>query len=129
MLIPFLLVLFTFGIALGIFGCGSVLRLGPSAEWFTWTMPAIVSPFVGVFYPVATLPPWMRLIGYMLPPSYVFEGMRAMLAGGAMPAGTLAMGAGLAVLDLLLACWFFARVHRHAVRSGLLARYSAESIG
>ncbi len=129
MLIPFLLVLFTFGIALGIFGCATVLRLGPSAEWFTWTIPAIVSPFVGVFYPVSTLPLWMRAIAHALPPSYVFEGMRAILAGHAMPAGSLVIGIALAVLDLLFACWFFARVHRHAVRSGLLARYSAESVG
>lgn len=129
MLIPFLLVLFTFGIALGIFGCGMVLRLGPSAEWFTWTMPAIVSPFVGVFYPLETLPVWMRMIGRALPPSYVFEGMRAILTGGTLPAGTLVTGIGLSVLILLAACFFFASVHRHAIRSGLIARYSAESVG
>src|ERR1700761_5577632 len=32
MLIPFLLILFLFGISLGIFGCAIVLRLGPAAE-------------------------------------------------------------------------------------------------
>jgi ABC-2 type transport system permease protein len=35
---------------------------------------------------------------------------------------------GLAVLYILLACWFFTRVYRHAVRTGLIARYSAESV-
>src|SRR6202034_4485543 len=34
LLIPYLLVLFLFGIALGVIGCGIVLRLGPAAEWF-----------------------------------------------------------------------------------------------
>jgi ABC-2 type transport system permease protein len=29
---------------------------------------------------------------------------------------------------LLAACWLFARVYRHAVRTGLLVRYSAESV-
>src|SRR3954465_11547709 len=33
MLVPFLMVLFLFGIALGIVGCSFVLRFGPSAEW------------------------------------------------------------------------------------------------
>lgn len=127
MLIPYLLVLFIFGIALGIFGCSLVLRLGPSAEWFTWTMPAIVSPFVGVFYPVATLPAWMQIIGRALPPSHVFESMRAILTGTAPPPGSLILSIALALLDLLIACWFFARVHRHAIRTGLLARYSAET--
>jgi hypothetical protein len=27
-----------------------------------------------------------------------------------------------------LACWFFKRVYRNAVRTGILARYSAESL-
>ena len=59
-LVPFLLVLFLFGIALGIIGCAMVLRLGPSAEWFIWPIPALLSPFAGVFYPIATLPLWMQ---------------------------------------------------------------------
>ena len=50
---PFLLVLFLFGIALGIFASAMVLRLGPSAEWFVWPVPALLSPFAGVFYPLS----------------------------------------------------------------------------
>ncbi len=128
MLIPFLLVLFTFGIALGILASGLVLRLGPASEWLVWPMPALLSPFVGVFYPLATLPHWMQDIGHLLPPSYVFEGMRAVLAGHAAAAQNLAIGASLAVLDIMLAGYFFTRVFRYAVRTGLLARYSAESV-
>jgi len=127
-LIPFLLVLFLFGVALGIFGSGVVLRLGPAAEWFIWPVPALVSPLVGVFYPLSTLPDWMQPLARLLPPAYVFEGMRAVLAGGAPPGELLALGVLLALADVLLACWFFARVFRHAVRTGLLARYSAESV-
>jgi hypothetical protein len=37
-------------------------------------------------------------------------------------------GACLAVLYILLACWFFTRVYRHAVQTGLIARYSAETL-
>lgn len=128
MLVPFLLVLFLFGIALGIAGAAMVLRLGPSAEWFVWPIPAVVSPFAGVFYPLATLPEWMQLIARALPPSYVFEGMRTIVAGGVMPMSHLFWGVGLAVLYILLACAFFTHVYRHAVRTGLIARYSAESV-
>ena len=125
---PFLLVLFLFGVALGILGSGVVLRLGPAAEWFIWPIPALVSPFVGVFYPLSTLPSWMQHLARLLPPSYVFEGMRSILAGGAAPAGMLVLGAALSAAYVVLACWFFARVYRHAVHTGLLARYSAESV-
>jgi ABC-2 type transport system permease protein len=128
MLAPFLLVLFLTGIALGIFGAGIVLRLGPAAEWLIWPIPALVSPFVGVFYPLATLPGWMQTIAYALAPSYVFEGMRAIVMRQTFPASHLLWAAGLAALYILLATAFFVRVYRHAVRTGLLARYSAESV-
>ena len=127
-LVPFLLVLFLFGIALGIVGCGIVLRLGPSAEWFVWPIPALLSPFAGVFYPVATLPEWMQLVARLLPPAYVFEGMRAIVMGGTVSRFSLVVGGVLAVIDVLIASVFFTRVYRQAVRTGLIARYSAESV-
>ena len=127
-LVPFLLVLFLFGIALGIVGCAIVLRLGPSAEWFVWPIPALLSPFAGVFYPVATLPGWMQLFARLLPPTYVFEGMRAIVMGGTVSWSSLAIAGVLAVIDVLVAAVFFTRVYRHAVRTGLIARYSAESV-
>jgi len=126
--IPFLLVLFLFGIALGVLGSAVVLRFGPAAEWFIWPIPALISPFAGVFYPLATLPTWMRAVARLLPPSYVFEGMRAVVEGRAAPAGDLLWGGCLAAAYVVLAGWTFARVHRHAVRTGLVARYSAESL-
>jgi ABC-2 type transport system permease protein len=126
--IPFLLVLFLFGIALGVVGAALVLRLGPAAEWFVWPIPALVTPFAGVYYPVTTLPVWMQYVSRVLPPSYVFEGLRAIVAGTAWSPWTLLWGAGLAVIYVVLACWVFAAVHRYAVRTGLIARYAAESV-
>jgi ABC-2 type transport system permease protein len=124
----FLLVLFVFGIAMGIVGSALVLRLGPAAEWFVWPIPAVVSPFAGVFYPVSTLPVWMQYVSRVLPPAYVFDGLRAIATGRAWSMMSLVWGGGLAVIDLLLACWIFAAVYRYAVRTGLIARYSAESV-
>ena len=128
MLVPFLLVLFLFGIALGIVGCTIVLRLGPASEWFIWPIPALVSPFAGVFYPVATLPGWMQAFSRLLPPTYVFESLRAVARGGSPSYSDLALGGALAVVDLLLACMLFRSVHRRALRSGLIARYAAETV-
>ena len=129
LLIPFVLVLFLFGVALGVVASALVLRLGPASEWLVWPMPALLSPFVGVYYPLATLPEWMRDVGYLLPPSYVFEGMRALVNGQPFSGTALLIGAALAILQVMLAGYFFARVFRYTVRTGLLARYSAESIG
>ncbi|MFB3829956.1 MAG: ABC transporter permease [Bryobacteraceae bacterium] len=128
MLVPFLMVLFLFGIALGIVGIALVLRLGPAAEWFIWPIPAMLSPFAAVFYPLATLPRWMQSIAWALPPSYVFENVRAIVTGQPGSWTALLWATALALADVLLAAWLFARVYRQAVRTGLLARYSAESV-
>lgn len=128
MLVPFLLVLFLFGIALGIVCTGMVLRFGPASEWFIWPIPALISPFVGVFYPLSTLPQWMQYFSYVLPPSYVFEGMRTIIWGGAVSGTMMVWGGCLAMLYILVACWIFTRIYRHAVRTGLIARFSAESL-
>jgi len=128
MLVPFILVLFLFGMALGIAAVALVLRLGPAAEWFVWPIPALLSPFAAVYYPVATLPVWMRWISHLLPPSYVFEGMRAVVAGQGFDTGMLGVSVAMAIAYVLLAYWLFARVFHHAVQTGLLARYSAESV-
>lgn len=128
MAIPFILVLFLFGIALGIFGSALVFRFGPASEWFIWPIPALISPFAGVLYPVSTLPQWMQAVSRVLPPSYVFESLRAIVSGGVISGAGLLWGACLAVGYILLAYWFFVRVYRHALRTGLIARYSAESL-
>jgi ABC-2 type transport system permease protein len=127
-LAPFLLVLFLTGIALGITAAGLVLRLGPASEWLIWPIPTLISPFAGVFYPVSVLPGWMQVVSRALPPSYVFAGMRAIILGKPAPWDRLAFGGALAVVYVVLACLFFASVYRYAIRTGLIARYSAESV-
>ncbi len=128
LLLPFVLILFVFGIALGIMATALVLRLGPASEWFVWPIPALVAPFAGVFYPISTLPAWMRAVSRLLPPAYVFECMRAIVLHGAVPRLGVAAGAGLCLAYLAAAGWIFARTYRFAVRTGLIARYSAESV-
>jgi ABC-2 type transport system permease protein len=126
-LVPFIFILFLFGIALGILGCAIVLARGPSSEWFIWPIPAVISPFVGVYYPISTLPEWMQAIAAILPPSYVFEGLRGVLAGHPADLTQLSLGISLSVLYILLAGVCFHRVYRKAMRTGLIARYSAEN--
>jgi ABC-2 type transport system permease protein len=70
----------------------------------------------------------MQAISRALPPSYVFDGMRRVVAGHPAPWNEMALGGALAILYLLLACFFFAQVYRYAIRTGLIARYSAETV-
>jgi ABC-2 type transport system permease protein len=127
-LAPFLMVLFLTGISLGIAASAIVLRLGPASEWLIWPIPMLISPFAGVFYPVAVLPPWMQAVAMILPPAYVFEGMRSVVSGNPAPWDRLAVGGGLALVYLVLACLFFFAMYRTVIRNGIIARYSAETL-
>lgn len=127
-LAPFLMVLFLTGIALGVAASALVLRLGPASEWLIWPIPMMISPFAGVFYPVTILPVWMQAVALILPPSYIFEGMRSVVAGEPPPWDRLAIGGALALLYLVLACMFFFATYRAVIRTGLIARYSAETV-
>lgn len=128
MIIPFIFILFLFGISLGIVGSALVLRFGPPVEWFIWLIPAFLSPFAAVLYPLSMLPPWMRCIAYCIPPSYVFEGLRGIVGGGTINVAGLIWGGCLAIMYIFLAYWFFVKIYKHALKTGLIARYSAESL-
>jgi ABC-2 type transport system permease protein len=66
--------------SLGIFVSGLVLRNGLGAESIVWTLMFGVLPLTCVYYPVTVLPHWLQYVAWSLPPTYVFEGMRALLS-------------------------------------------------
>jgi ABC-2 type transport system permease protein len=37
-------------------------------------------PLACIYYPVTVLPHWLQYVAWSLPPTYVFEGMRALLS-------------------------------------------------
>jgi len=88
--------LFGFGLALGaffanlvltswslaLFSTGIVMRYGLGAEEFAWSLAFIMLPLCCVYYPVATLPEWLQPLALALPPTHVFEGMRALVLDG-----------------------------------------------
>jgi len=65
--------------AIGILVSGLVLRNGMGAESLAWTIMFVMLPLTCVYYPVEVLPAFLHPIAWALPPTYVFEGMRALL--------------------------------------------------
>src|ERR1700744_1444772 len=65
--------------SVGIFVSGLVLRNGLGAESIVWTLMFGIMPLACVYYPVTVLPHWLQYAAWALPPTYVFEGMRALL--------------------------------------------------
>ena len=65
--------------SVGIFVAGLLLRNGLGAESMAWTIMFLFLPLTCVYYPVAVLPDWLQYFAWALPPTYVFEGMRALV--------------------------------------------------
>ena len=131
LILLFLLILFIFGVAMGIFVAGLVFRLGPAAEWLSWPIPLVLSIFSGVFYPISVLPASLQLLAKILPSSYVFESIRGVISQGIFypPLGfNLIVGTVLALIYLGLAYLFFTKIYRHNLKEGNIARFSAESL-
>ena len=65
--------------SVGLVVCGLLLRNGLGAEALAWSIMFLLLPLACVYYPVAVLPGWLQPIAWLLPPTYVFEGLRALL--------------------------------------------------
>ncbi|MFI5011350.1 MAG: ABC transporter permease [Hyphomicrobiales bacterium] len=70
------------GWALGLVVSGVVLRNGLGAESLAYSMMIVLLPISCVYYPATVLPVWLQPIAWCLPPTYVFEGLRAILLDG-----------------------------------------------
>jgi ABC-2 type transport system permease protein len=67
------------GWSIGLIVSGLILRNGLGAEGLAWTVMFIMLPLGCVYYPVTVLPGWLQTVAWMLPPTYVFEALRALV--------------------------------------------------
>lgn len=121
-LIPFIASLLVFGWALGLFTTGLILRYGTAAQILAFGFITVIQPFSAVFYPLSALPPAAQIIAYTLPTTYVFEGMRMLIASGAFSWKLFS----LSLLTNTIACaasvWYFYFTFRHAKKRGALMK-------
>jgi ABC-2 type transport system permease protein len=69
----------------------------------------------------------MQNVGAFIPPSYVFENVRAIVHEHGVSYHGLAIGMALALGYIALACLAFVAVHRRALKTGTIARFGAEN--
>jgi ABC-2 type transport system permease protein len=122
-LLVFALAAMLFGVVMSLLVVGVILRFGNTAEILAWGIAEIVSPLCAVYYPLSVLPDWAQRLAWWLPPSHVFEGMRAVLARRPAPLGSLATALALDVVYLAGAFVFAHRMLRQFRRRGFVTRY------
>lgn len=97
-----------------------ILRYGPSGEHFGWMAGFILMPVIAVFYPVSVLPQWMQHISWALPPTYVFESLRELIATQTINMHYITMGFFLSLVFLICAVVnFLYQLKKARMRGGL----------
>lgn len=120
-LAAFFVNLIVLGWSLGLLIVAMILRYGMGAEGLAWIVVFMLAPISAVYYPVSVLPDWLQWVALALPSSHVFEGMRAVLFGGAMRWDHLAWAVGLNAVYMALCTWVFLYSFKQArVRGALL---------
>lgn len=119
-LLAFFSQLLVFGWAVGLFMSALLLRYGLGVESLAWASIFALAPISGIYYPIDTLPAWLQPLAWSIPPSHVFEGMRAVLFTGNFETTLFCYAIALNLFYILLAAWIFARTFKLARRRGLL---------
>jgi lipooligosaccharide transport system permease protein len=69
----------------------TVSALAQSFEFFNYYLTLVITPmflFCGVFFPIASLPPWAQVVAQFLPVTFAVEAVRSLMRGQPT-AGTL----------------------------------------
>jgi len=106
--------------SVGIFVSGLVLRNGLGAETFAWSIMFLFLPLTCVYYPVSVLPEYLQYVAWALPPTYVFEGMRALLIDHAFRPDLMLQALALNVVMMIAAVIAFIRLLDSARNQGSL---------
>jgi ABC-2 type transport system permease protein len=106
--------------SIGLIASGMVMKKGLGAEGLAWSMTFLLLPLCCVYYPVSILPEWLQWISLALPPTHVFEGLRALVLERRFDAADMLTALMLNALYLTAAAAAFGLLLRSARQSGSL---------
>ncbi|HZE86994.1 MAG TPA: ABC transporter permease [Methylomirabilota bacterium] len=121
-LVFFLLNLILFAISLGIIILGLIFRFGTRIQAFAWGLLPIFQPLTAAFYPVSVLPGVLPVIAYALPPTYIFEAIRASTAHAQVQWQFIGMSFLINSIYLIFSLWFFNKMFNKSKEKGQFAR-------
>jgi ABC-2 type transport system permease protein len=106
--------------ALCILVSGILLRHGLGAESLAWTLTFLILPISCVYYPVSVLPYWLQYFAWLLPPTYVFEGLRALVIDQTFRGDLMLTAFALNIFYFAVATFAFLQLLDSARRQGTL---------
>src|SRR5579863_10042046 len=121
-LFPFILNLALFALTMGIVVTGLIFRYTTKFQAMAWSFAGILMPLSCVFYPLSSLPSFLRPIASILPTTQAFEGMREVIDSGGFSISHFRLGLGLNLLYFIFAIFFFRWMFEAARSRGLLVK-------
>jgi ABC-2 type transport system permease protein len=121
-LLPFILNLVLFALTMGIVVTGLIFRYTTKLQAMAWSFAGILMPLSCVFYPLSTLPSFMRPMASILPTTHSFEGMREAIDKGVFSAVHFKSGLELNLMYFIFAIVFFRWMFESARSRGLLVK-------
>ncbi len=121
-LLPLTVNLVAMGWSIGIITVSLILRFGQEAEVLAWALAFLFMPFSAVFYPVDTLPGFLRVIAMIIPSSYSFEAMRIVINGSPFPFKLMLTAAVLNGIYILISLRIFYQSWRNALERGTIPK-------
>ena len=111
-----------FALAVGLVILGIIFRYGTRIQALAWGIIFLFQPLTAVYFPVATLPPYLEALSYTLPPTYVFEMARDNLSDTSVQWGAVLIPLALNLVYLTAAMWFFNYMYVGSRRGGQFAK-------
>lgn len=123
LLLPSLFNLIVFGFVVGLAITGLIFRFTTRIQALTWSFTGFLMPLSCVFYPVSSLPKYLRPLAWALPTTHAFEGMRQAIASGGVSMADFGWGLLLNLIYGVLAAIFFQWMFEQARTRGLLIKH------
>jgi ABC-2 type transport system permease protein len=121
-LIPFILNLVLFALTIGIVVTGLIFRYTTKFQAMAWSFAGVLMPLSCVFYPLSSLPGFLRPLAWILPTTHSFEGMRQAIEAGGFSTSHFSWGLELNIIYFIFAIVFFRRMFESARLRGLLVK-------
>ena len=119
----FVAILTLIGWVMGLFISSIIFRYGSRIQGFAWSMVWVIQPFSCVFYPLNVLPGWAQKIAVVLPTTYIFEALRAVIGNSAINWNGIIYSFVLSLVLLILVSIYLRQSIKYAKKKGLFVRY------
>lgn len=121
-LLSYFINLTIFSWSIGIIVIAMIFRFGTRIQAFAWGMVFLFQPLTAALFPVSILPPFVRSIAMVLPPTYVFEAARASLSSPEVDWRQAIIAFILNMIYFVFALIFFNSMFNKSKETGQFAR-------